>query len=358
MPKVWQIGSGDSGRKYSELFLQHDVMFCGPGAVGPYDSVLYRDGVADGRVTAAHLSRVRAFAKDVEAGDFVLLRSGRKLISLGVVADGGYCHNSTFDDIYGWDLQHTQRVMWQTQLHNIIEEIQATNPIFRERKQIPTFTTVSDPAVLQVVEPLFSLCSERALRELPIAPPPPMNLEEFGEALFARGLSFDSVAKAIDAIRKLRRLHDWYKESKLACHRPSEHEIVAHLILPLLSALGWSEQLLAVEWHKIDLAVFSGTPTNRDQCVLVCEAKAIGHGLQDVLAQAMNYAQRLDLRNCSRILLADGGRFYLYKRTSDNWGPAPIGYVNFTLLRSEHILPRNTSAVDTLIALTPARLGR
>ncbi|MDZ4779859.1 MAG: hypothetical protein SGJ19_06380 [Planctomycetia bacterium] len=71
----------------------------------------------------------------------------------------------------------------------------------------------------------------------------------------------------------------WYRSSGLATNRPSEHEIVAQVILPLMIALGWSEQLLAVEWHKIDLAVFRGTPTDAEHCELVCEAKAIGPSL-------------------------------------------------------------------------------
>ena len=60
---------------------------------------------------------------------------------------------------------------------------------------------------------------------------------------------------------------------------------MAHIILPLLLALGWSEQLLAVEWQKIDLAAFGSTPTTAKTCVLVCEAEGLGHGLQDVLTR-------------------------------------------------------------------------
>ena len=50
-----------------------------------------------------------------------------------------------------------------------------------------------------------------------------------------------------------------------------------------MKALGWSEQLLAVEWNKIDLAVFQATPRTPDKCALLCEAKSLGHGLQNVV---------------------------------------------------------------------------
>ncbi len=68
----------------------------------------------------------------------------------------------------------------------------------------------------------------------------------------------------------------WYREYGHASARPDEHEVVAHMVLPLLLALGWSEQLLAVEWHKVDLAGFWGTPTIPENCVLMCEAKGVG----------------------------------------------------------------------------------
>lgn len=139
--------------------------------------------------------------------------------------------------------------------------------------------------------------------------------------------------------------------------RPTEHEVVAHIILPLLIALGWSEQLLAVEWRKIDLAIFSGTPTDQQRCRLVCEAKGIGHGLQDVLQQAVRYTDTLQLTACDKILLADGGRFYLYRRRAERWGQQPSGYLNVLKIRENHLLPSGTNAIDTIIALTPLGIG-
>lgn len=358
MPNVWQIGSGEEGRKYSDLFLEHDVMFCGPGSFGPFHDATYAKVVDNGSYTASKVGQVRAFATAVQPGDIVLLRSGHRLVSIGMVAADGYRHDPTFDDVYGWDLEHTHRVIWQHHQHSEIDVIQQMRPLFADRKQIPTFTGVSDAAIRKPIEHLLAGCSERPLRALPSPPSAAMTLDEFGEALFARGVGFDAVGRVKSAIEKQRRLLAWYRSSGLATHRPSEHEIVAHIILPLMIALGWSEQLLAVEWHKIDLAVFWGTPTDAEHCELICEAKVMGHGLQGVLQQAINYSDRLNLAACRKILLADGGRFYLYQRDSDGWHPEPTGYLNISRLRQIHLLPKNTNAVDTLVALTPANLGR
>jgi uncharacterized short protein YbdD (DUF466 family) len=37
MPQVWQIAAGETGRRYPELFIDHDVMFIGPGDAGEFD---------------------------------------------------------------------------------------------------------------------------------------------------------------------------------------------------------------------------------------------------------------------------------------------------------------------------------
>lgn len=358
MTNTWQIGSGEVGRKYTDLFLEHDVMFCGPGAFGPFNETTYNEVIAKGLYTSKKIGQVRAFVKQVQPGDIVLLRSGHQLVSIGIVDSTGYDHNTTFDDIYGWDVEHTQRVMWQDQLHDEIKDIQKAKLLFSDRKQIPTFTGVGDAVVLDPIRHLLTQCATRPLKPLPPPPSAPMTLDEFGEALFSHGLSFDAVQKVRSSLEKQRRLLGWYGSSGLATDRPSEHEVVAHVILPLMSALGWSEQLLAVEWHKIDLAVFWGTPTDQEHCELICEAKAMGHGLQGVLQQAIGYAERLSLTSCKKILLADGGRFYLYKRGEQGWGTDPVGYLNVQQLRQRHVFPKGTNAVETLVALTPAHLGR
>lgn len=91
---------------------------------------------------------------------------------------------------------------------------------------------------------------------------------------------------------------------------------------------------------------------------MVCEAKRMGHGLQDVWDQAVGYVQNLKLTDCRSILLTQGARFYLYRKTGDSWPEEPTGYVNLEKLRTNHLAPANTNAVDTLIALTPAGVQR
>src|SRR5579862_5789272 len=132
MTSIWQIGSGEVGRKYTDLFLEHDIMFCGPSEFGPFNEAVYSDVAKKGVYSSQKTGQVRAFATQVQPGDFVLLRSGHQLVSIGIVEATGYVHNTTFDDIYGWDLEHTHRVIWQDQL---LDE----SKIFRKRRcSLPT----------------------------------------------------------------------------------------------------------------------------------------------------------------------------------------------------------------------------
>jgi hypothetical protein len=358
-PQVWQMAAGEAGRFYSDLFLRYDVMFLGPGRFGPFSSATYRNAVKEEWAGKGIVANIASFHDNVAPGDIVLMRTGHRVRGIGTVADSHYVWSETFDDVYGWDLQHTRRVAWQNHLSRELDAIQQTRPLFGDRKQIPTFTRVTDEKVLSRVRHLFPRFQQRRLNALPKALPKPLSLEDVGQELFARGVANASVDRAIAAIQRQRRLLRWYEQFGWDSKRPTEHEVVAHTVLPLLLALGWSEQLLAVEWKKIDLAAFRMTPTTANHCVLVCEAKTRHHGLQDVREQAFNYIRSLALSSCHKVLVTDGARLYLYARDASRarWQNEAVGYLNVEKIRTNHLAPLNTNAIDTIVALTPAAGG-
>ena len=352
---MWQIAAGASGRFYTDLFLKHDIMFMGPGYYGPFSWDTYGPVVQKGWESGGIINQIASFHDNVQPGDIVLMRNGHCVRAIGIVHDSPYEWSATFDDVYGWGLEHTRRVIWQEQFADDLEKLQRSSPLFSSRKQIPTFTRVHDVAILNPLHSLLSQFADRKLKPLPLAPPPTLTPEELGQQLFAKGVANDAVDKVLSAITRQRRLLEWYRQFGWDSGRPTEHEVVAHMILPLLLALGWSEQLLAVEWRKIDLAAFWATPTTPEHCILVCEAKSSGHGLQDVRDQAFNYISTFELKECRKVLLTEGGRFYLYQRTKGRWNEdaSAVGYLNIDKIRTNHLAPPGTSAVDTIVALTP-----
>lgn len=292
-------------------------------------------------------------------GDIVLLRNRHSLIAIGEIPDEGYSWEKCFDDIDGWNLQHTRRVIWQEHLDDEIARVDnSLLGLFSTRKQVPTFTRVRDSSVLQPVTHLIDRVQSRPLKEFVTNVPDPLSMDQVGTELFAKGLSNEVVDRVVNVIERQRRLTHWYQEFGKSTKRPTEHEVVAYMILPLLLALGWSEQLLAIEWNKLDLAGFTSTPTTKSNCVLICEAKRLGHGLNAVLDQATGYYKKHNLNACKKIVLSDGVRLYSYTRQNDGkFETNPSGYFNVEKIRTNHITPSNTNAIDTIVSLTPAGLA-
>jgi len=357
MTRIWQIAGGDRGHDCTRLFIRHDLMLAGPGQYGSWDDnkKRYKTEAGKGVLLPRDPSTIRSFAQDPESGDIVLLRQGAKALAIGVIPPDtgdktGYFHCNDYDDIYGWNLGHARRVIWQDHLKSDLDNLQTKESLFPPMGK--TFCAVIKARAR--VEPLMERVKQRSLRPLPSTVSDTLDIDEVGAELFSKGLSNDAVDEVIAAIKRQRRLMKWYHQQGKESHRPSEHEVVAHMVLPLLLALGWSEQLLAVEWSKIDLAAFSGTPTTTENCVLVCEAKQMKHGMSDVFEQALKYVRKNQLTKCRNILLTQGGRLYLYVKSGRKWPEKPTGYVNIHKIRTSHLLPENTNAIDTLIALTPA----
>ena len=82
----WQVGSGDLGRDYSQLFLDHDVMCIGPGKYGKFVPKTYDAVVKRGEFAKIKIATIRRFHDDVQIEDVVLLRKGHLVVGLGVVA--------------------------------------------------------------------------------------------------------------------------------------------------------------------------------------------------------------------------------------------------------------------------------
>lgn len=343
---LWQIAAGEPRRDYRSLFIQHDVMLIGPGDPGAFDSVKYPAGQG-----ASANSQVQNFATAPVPGDLVLLRVGHAVVAIGRIpegADTAYLWNELFDDVLGWDLQHSRRVQWEPDLLKKFGDLKA---IFETRKQQPTFTRVHEveTAVLDKIRASFP---KRELRPLPVVSPV-LSIEEFGVELFSAGVSNEVIDRLLGAIVRTRRLANWYRTAE---GRPSEHEIVAHCIVPLLRALGWSEQLLGVEWQKIDVAVFDRTPTDVASCIAVVEAKGMNLPLSQAYEQAKGYVETRKLSKCRVIATADESRLFTYRREKDKWPEAPTGYLNTRAPRLRHLLPLHASSVGTVVELLPGRL--
>ena len=65
MPQVWQIAAGETGRDYTKLFLDYDLMFMGPGNPGAYYKHSYDALVEQGLVKKGIATQLRQFCTEI-----------------------------------------------------------------------------------------------------------------------------------------------------------------------------------------------------------------------------------------------------------------------------------------------------
>jgi hypothetical protein len=300
---VWQIAAGNAMRLYPEVFLKHGVALLGPGWAGRW--------TLEGKDEEFEGNYVRRFASKVEVGDVLVLRSGtRTIIAIGLVASA-YSFEDAFDDVNGWDLQHTRRVRW----YSLPQEHRFARPVFGANPA--RFSRVWDQEVvdfaLRFVNSPPMEWQTTPLPDLPTAEPP---LEDVPATLV--GL----VAQAKD-------LSPLYWNSEGFGDRPSEDEMIVHFVVPLLRGLGWPVEQLAVKWHNIDVAVFQDLPRTADSCRLVIEAKRFGDGIEGAREQAKGYVEALGTPR--DMMVTDGIRYRMYAAGRDF---EPVAYANMAHLKA------------------------
>ena len=156
----------------------------------------------------------------------------------------------------------------------------------------------------------------------------PISIEQFGDRLYERGVSSINIQRLTGEFDELARIARWYKKFD----NPSEHETVAYLVVPLLRALGWTPQRMAIEWNKVDLALFDKLPRDDKSLSVVVEAKKMANSCLTAQSQAEGYANGKD--NCHRLIVTDGLRYGVFLKTEVNFKLA--AYFNITDLREAY----------------------
>ena len=301
-PAIWQISAGPASRSYADVFLKYGIALIGPGDAGPWTPER-KDEVFEGTF-------VRRFASEIAPGDVVLLRMGlARVAAIGIVA-GEYEYLNTFDDVNGWDLQHARRVHW-TSLpaeHDFGGAPFGANP---PRCSRVWSTEVVDFATRFVKSPPTHWQSA-AVPTLPAEEPPLMTVPDAIAGL---------VAQAADLLPMM-------QDAQRFGEVPSEDELIVHFVVPLLRALGWPPELIAVKWHYIDVAVFRALPRTPATCRFVIESKRLGAGVEGALAQAQSYVGALGAA-CDAIV-TDGIRYRMYD-SAHNF--VPLAYANLARLK-------------------------
>lgn len=337
---IWQQASGDTNRDYAEWCLKWDVILNGPGRFGAFPGcveVLKQNGISQKKITD-----LKRFSEIMLDKDLVVLRLGTKdILGVGEVV-GNYEWRNEFGDIDGWDLQHVRRVRWLWK-----RGVETGGFSKYDLKQGDTTQVLTSKPVLEWLRGLNipRNALDRDLVTLPEETDADVTYEAIAEFMFGKGVASQSIRRLLQEIDELVRIAKWYQDTK----NPSESETVAYLVVPLLRALGWTPQRMAVEWNNVDLALFDTLPREDANMAIVVEAKRRGASCLTALSQAQAYA--LGKPNCKRLIVTDGLRYGVYIKKGKEF--LLHAYMNLTRLRDHYSVYGCAGAPGALLTMTP-----
>lgn len=329
-----------------DLCLKWGVILNGPGDYGPWpdcEESLRKDEWSKRKITD-----LRRFCQGMNDRDFVVLRLGTNSIyGVGQIV-GDYEHCEEFNDIDGWAIAHVRRTRWLWKYKENPKKFD-TNTL----KRGDTTQLLDAPAVKSWLESLEISDAERERTpvDLPnIGDDANVSVGDISEYLFDKGVASNSISSLLDQIGELIRIANWYNRSK---ETPSEHETVNYLVVPLLRALGWTPQRMAIEWQKIDVALFSSLPRTEESLSVVVEAKKKDASCLSAFEQARDYSSALAGKICRRIIVTDGLRYGVFVRDSVDQPFSLYAYMNLTRLRNDYPIYECKGVRDALLMMTP-----
>lgn len=332
----WQVAAGDGERDYSEVFTKFGVMLVGPGNAGAYFEK------KDTYKKYHWGSTVKDFAERARDGDVVVLkrphRKEWRVLAVGKMK-GDYQYLPIFEDVEGWDLQHCREVEWfKPEDTKIIPGL-----------RMGTFSRIQKQAVIQQISQVLESGSVISPERLPEVASR-LSDEDLISHLINNGLRPKDAEDLAQTIARIRRLVRWYWSYGADI---KEHETRAFLILPLLFALGWSEQKIKIEWKATDIAFFEkpySRKRNLNNCIMILESKRFWGGLTYAKRQAEKYAKNFP--NCRHLIVSDGCVYKLFKRDDDEW--IYDAYLNILKPRARHPYEREKGgAQDVFLSLMP-----
>ena len=341
---IWQQAAGDKDRNYAKICLDWDVILAGPGYAGRWPDCKAK--MAEDGWSARKITAIGRLAEEMSDGDTVVLRSGTNQVSGVGMVIGDYKYLDIFEDVDGWDLQHVRRVKWLWKGAEKAREFpthtlklgDTTQKLHREKSK----------EVLEWIGRLnlnFSEITASDLQPLPLKEDERVNFNDVSEYLFDAGVSSTSIETLNTEIGELTRIAKWYQ--KFA--DPSESETRSYLVVPLLRALGWTPQKMAIEWNKVDVALFNTLPREDDNLSVVVEVKKKGLSCLTAVLQASDYAERG--KNCHRLIVTDGLRYGVYIKEDSDF--KLYAYFNITNLKASYAIYKCWGVNRGLQAMTP-----
>jgi len=347
---IWQQAAGDKDRNYVDVCIEWSVILNGPGYLGPLTDETIQSLRDDGWSGKA-VGNLRAFKDGMKPGDLVVLKLGtNEVYAVGEIV-GDYQWSSLFGDVDGWDIEHVRRVRWQW----IAQGGPKTFDTYALKWGDTTQKLISD-VVKKWLEELVPNVSvlEKPLPEIPseIEAASTVPMAELTEHMFDNGASSAAINQFATGVDELIRIYKWYGNDPK--NRPAEHETVAYLVVPFLRALGWTPQRMAIEWGRIDVALFSKLPRIEENLACVVEVKNLNTSCLKAREQAKQYTEKWG-PNCTRFIVTDGLRYGVYEKEGDDFQLK--AYMNLNRRYDKYAIYNCEGVRAAIMALTPERIS-
>lgn len=272
-----------------------------------------------------HETQAISFAYHVKPGDVVVLKKPYhkqwEVLAVGCVT-GDYEYLEQFDDVEGWDLQHSRKVAWALPKERLFIKGLARR----------TFRKIHR---LEPREKIQHVLEAGEKRETTQIPPSARKIsdEDLVESLIGKGLRPADAETVIQTIWRICRLARWYERYRRDL---SEHEIRAFLIVPILIALGWSEQKIKIEWKHTDMSFFREVYKRGEKPSMILESKRAWEGLHYAERQLVRYTKVFP--ECHHLVASDGIRYQLYVKHGSEWNLRDDfkAYANLLNLKDRH----------------------
>jgi hypothetical protein len=279
----------------------------------------------------------------MKEGDVVVLRWGRSHVCGVGILEQVLNSSPQFGDVDGWNIRLLRRTRWIWRpdpkpafFKNGLKWGDTTQPLTRSGDVWDWLQKLPEPVPDST--PLPDLGNHYSQKNL--------NIEEISEYLFDRGVASSAIQHLVEEIGELTRVANWYKRTGLS---PSESETIAYLVVPLLKALGWTPQKMAVEWNDVDVALFDSLPRERKSLRVVVEVKKMNSACLVADEQAKRYAGP----ETDRIILTDGLRYGVHKR-NEAGEFCLAAYLNLTRMRDSYPLLGHEGAKEAFRLMTPS----
>ena len=320
---IWQHAAGDPEHNHADLCLKYDLIISG---VGP-----------------------EILKNEMKDGDLVVLKVGTAQVRgvgvLGEYEDLGA--EGAFGDLDGWTLPYARRVSWLWKGDHQFEG----RPLTRATTQ-----RLWNDRVKKWLAELKLNPRSTPYAELPGAGSA-VSRKDIADYLFGRGVGSDSIRSLLDPEGEFMGMAKWYDGWQWG-HSPSEHETVAHLVVPFLRILGWTPPRIALEYDRIDVALLSGltrrdktVPRHGAQVVGVVEAKKVRRPcLSWAASQGITYAKQ---HRVMRAIATDGLRYGVFWRSSAEMDFRLGAYLNLVRPRDSYAIYGCQGAMEAIWAMTP-----